>query len=82
MTIAVITLQDYAADLSAGSGNIEKAFNGETVIAMKGLIRAAFPLTYDLKMPLNEGQSRGKRNTQATSATCIRFARAAFLSSA
>ena len=44
MTIPVKTLHDYAANLSAGSGNIEKAFNRQTVIAMKGLIRAAFPL--------------------------------------
>ena len=46
MTIPVKTLHDDAANLSAGSGNIEKAFNRETVIAMKGLIRTAFPLIF------------------------------------
>ena len=48
VTIAVIRLQDYAANLSAGSGNIEKAFNREAVSTVKGLIRAALPSSLSL----------------------------------
>jgi hypothetical protein len=38
MTIPIVALQDYTADLDTRTRNSKKAFNREAVIAVKGTI--------------------------------------------